>query len=157
MKTTPFQLLHRIMQFVTIISMIYCIGCSNVIDDMLNDTSEPPDTGEPSNRDSDVVGDQWIIADLSIKEIELLITESKPVQVTVEVIGYLPDSCTVHHETHQAREGNTITIQMTTKRPKDSVCATVVTEYQEQVFIGTFPAGDYKVVVNGVEQKFRVD
>ena len=151
MKTTPFQLLHRIMQFVTIISMIYCIGCSNVIDDMLNDT------GEPSNRDSDVVGDQWIIADLSIKEIELLIAESKPVQVTVEVIGYLPDSCTTHHETHQTREGNTITIQMTTIRPKDSVCAAVVTEYQEQVFIGTLPAGDYAVIVNGVEEQFRVD
>ena len=138
-------------QFTTIITIIYCIGCSNIIDDILNDT------GEPSSGDIDALDDQWIIADMPIVEIELLLAESDPVQVTVEVPGYLPDSCTAHHETHQAQEGNTITIQITTIRPKDTACATVVTEYQEQVFIGALPAGDYKVIVNGVEQEFRVD
>ena len=138
-------------QFTTIITIIYCIGCSNIIDDILNDT------GEPSSGDIDALDDQWIIADMPIVEIELLLAESDPVQVTVEVTGYLPDSCTAHHETHQAQEGNTITIQITTIRPKDTACATVVTEYQEQVFIGALPAGDYKVIVNGVEQEFRVD
>ena len=151
MKTTRFLLLHRIMLFATIISIIYCIGCSNLIDDILKDTSEP------SNGDIDVVDDRWIIADMPIKEIEVLLAESEPVQVTVEVTGYLPDSCTTHHETHQAGKGYTIFIQMTTIRPKDSVCAAVVTEYQEGVFIGTLPAGDYTVIVNSVEQKFRVD
>ena len=94
---------------------------------------------------------------MPIQEIEVLLAESDPVQVTVEVSGWLPDSYTAHHETHQRREGNTITIQITTIRPKDTACAAVVTGYQEQVFIGTFPAGDYKVVVNGMEQEFRVD
>ena len=138
-------------QFTTIITIIYCIGCSNIIDDILNDT------GEPSSGDIDALDDQWIIADMPIVEIELLLAESDPVQVTVEVTGYLPDSCTAHHETHQAQEGNTITIQITTIRPKNIACATVITEYQEQVFIGTLPAGDYTVIVNGVEQEFRVD
>ena len=31
------------------------------------------------------------------------------------------------------------------------------TEYQERVFIGTLPAGDYTVIVNDVEEQFRVD
>ena len=145
------KLVHCMVQFTTIITIIYCIGCSNIIDDILNDT------GEPSSGDIDALDDQWIIADMPIVEIELLLAESDPVQVTVEVTGYLPDSCTAHHETHQAQEGNTITIQITTIRPKDTACATVVTEYQEQVFIGALPAGDYKVIVNGVEQEFRVD
>ena len=83
--------------------------------------------------------------------------ESAPVQVIVEVTRYLPDSRTVHHETRQGQAGNIVTIQITTIRPKDTACAAVVTEYQEQVFIGTFPADDYKVVVNGMEQEFRVD
>ena len=145
------KLVHCMVQFTTIITIIYCIGCSNIIDDILNDT------GEPSSGDIDALDDQWIIADMPIVEIELLLAESDPVQVTVEVTGYLPDSCTAHHETHQAQEGNTITIQITTIRPKDTACAAVVTEYQERIFIGTLPAGDYKVVVNGVEQEFRVD
>ena len=142
---------HCMVQFTTIISIIYCIGCSNIIDDILNDT------GEPSSGDIDALDDQWIIADMPIKEIEVLLAESAPVQVSIEVTGYLPDSCTAHHETHQEQAGNIVTIQITTIRPKDTACATVVTEYQERIFIGTLPAGDYKVVVNGVEQEFLVD
>ena len=150
MNATRYQFLHRIMLFTTIISTIYCIGCSNIIDDILKDT------GEPSNGDIDVIDDQWIIADMPIVEIEVLLAESDPVQVSVKVTGYL-DGCTTHHETHLTREGNTITIQMTTIRPKDITCVAIVTEYQEQVFIGTLPVGDYKVIVNHVEQEFHVD
>ena len=98
-----------------------------------------------------------IIADMPIKEIDVLIEESDPVQVSINVVGYLSDSCTAHHETHQGREGNTITIQITTIRPADAVCAAVVTEHQEVVALGTLPAGDYKVIVNDMEQEFRVD
>lgn len=141
---------HCIAQFATIIAVICCIGCAN-IDDILNGI------GEPSNGNNDGVDNQSIIADMPISEIEVLLAESDPVQVTVEVNGWLPDSCTTHHETHQAQEGNTITIQITTIRPKDFACATVVTEYQEQISIGTLPAGDYTVKVNGMEQQFRVD
>ena len=151
MKTIRYQLVHRMVQFTTIITAICCIGCANFVDDILNDT------GDPSSTDSDVGDNQFIVADMPIQEIEVLLAESDPVQVTVAVTGWLPDSCTAHHETHQGREGNTITIQITTIRPKDLACATVVTEYQEQVFIGTLPAGDYTVIVNGVEQEFHVD
>ena len=151
MKTIRFQLLHRMVQFTTIITAICCIGCADFVDDILNDT------GDPSSTDSDVSDNLLIIADMPIQEIVVLLAESEPVQVTVEVTGWLPDSCTAHHETHQGREGNTITIQITTIRPKNLACATVVTEYQEKVFIGTLPAGGYKVIVNGMEQNFRVD
>ena len=150
MKTTRFQLLHRMMLFAAIISAICCIGCAD-IDDIFNNIDEP------SNGDSNGVDNQSIIADMPIAEIEVLLAESDPVQVTVQVNGWLPDSCTEHHETHLTQEENTITIQITTIRPKDFACATVVTEYQEQVFIGTLPAGDYTVIVNNVEQQFRID
>lgn len=141
---------HCIAQFATIITVIYCIGCAN-IDDILNGINKP------SNGDSDDVDNQLIIADMPIAGIEVLLAASDPVQVTVEVNGWLPDSCTAHHETHQEQEGNTITIQITTTRPRDFACATVVTEYQENVSIGTLPAGDYTVIVNDVEQQFRLD
>ena len=98
MKTIRFQLLHRMVQFTTIITAICCIGCANFVDDILNDT------GDPSSTDSDVSDNLLIIADMPIQEIEVLLAESDPVQVTVEVTGWLPDSCTAHHETHQGRE-----------------------------------------------------
>ena len=144
MKTTRFQLLHHIVQFAAVISAICFTGCAN-IDDILEDIEVPPEENGT------------IIANIPIAEIEVLLAESHPVQVTVEVNGWLPDSCTTHHETHQTQEGNTITIQITTIRPKDFACATVVTEYQERVSIGTLPAGNYIVIVNDVEQQFRVD
>ncbi len=148
MKTMRFQFLYRIMLFATIIGIIYCAGC-----DVINEIITAPD--EPSN--GDAVDDQSIIADMPIKKIEVLLAESDPVQVTILVVGYLSDSCTAHHETHHEQEGNTITIQMTTIRPADAVCAAIVTEHQAQFAIGTLPAGDYKVIVNDVEQEFRVD
>ena len=144
MKTTRFQLLHCIVQFAAVISAICFTGCAN-IDDILEDIGAPPE------------GDGTIIANMPIQEIEVLLAESDPVQVTVEVNGWLPDSCTAHHETHLTQEENTITIQITTTRPKDFACATVVTEYQERISIGTLPAGDYKVIVNDIAQQFRVD
>ena len=151
MKTTRYQFVSCIVQLTTIISVICCIGCANFIDDVLDDI------GEPSNGDTDVIDDQSIINDMPIHAVEVLLAESQPVQVTVEVTGWLADSCTAHHETHQTREGNTITIQITTIRPKGFACATVVTEYQEQVSIGALPAGDYTVIVNDIEQQFRID
>ena len=144
MKTSRFQLLHCIMLFATLISTIYCIGCAD-INDILKSISEPPEEDGVS------------IADMPIGEIEVLLAESHPVQVTIEVNGWLPDSCTTHHETHLTQEGNTITIQITTIRPKGFACATVATEYQERVSIGTLPAGDYIVIVNNVEQEFRIE
>lgn len=151
MKTARVKSRHCIMLLATIIGVMYWISCANVIDDVLDDIDEP------SDGDSDDIDNQSIIADMPIQGIEVILAESDPVQVSVKVTGGLPDSCTVYHETHQARIGNTITIQITTMRPKDAFCATVVTEYQEKVVIGALPAGDYTVIVNSVEQEFRVN
>ena len=144
MKTTCFQLLHRMTQIGAIISVLCFTGCAN-FDDFLENIAGPPE------------GDGVIIGDMPIAEIEVLLAESDPVQVSVEVTGWLPDSCTEHHETHLTQEENTIAIQITTIRPKDFACATVVTEYQERISIGTLSEGDYKVIVNDVEAEFRVD
>ena len=140
---------QQILWFVTILILTHCVGCLNVIDKILDNGDEP------SNGDS--VDDSWIITDMPVRDVVVLIAESLPVQVSVEVIGYLPDGCTTRHETHQSREGDTVTIQMTLKRSKDRICTKVVTDIRERIYIGTFPPGDYLVIVNGVKKKFRVD
>lgn len=144
MRTTRFQRLDRLMLFVTIISMISCIGCSDSIDDILKgvDRDAEPD---------------YEIVDSSIDEIEILLLESQPVQVTVVVSGFFPNGCYSSHETHQTREGNTITLQMTDIHHLGVLCTQAVIEYETQVDIGIFAPGDYKVIVNGIAQEFRVD
>jgi len=140
MKKNRFQMPQQILPLVALLSLSHCIGCMNAIDKILDGGDEG-----------------WTIVDMPVRDVSVLIAESQPVQVTVEVIGYLPDGCTTRHETQQSREGNTVTIQMTMKRSKDKICTKVVTDIREQINIGTFAPGDYVVMVNDLKKKFRVD
>ena len=89
------------------IAFVCLVGCAEVIDDII---ASNPDILLP---------DDGIIEDAHIQSVEIRIAESFPVQVFVEVIWISPDACTLPHETSEARDGNTITIQMTTIRPKE--------------------------------------
>lgn len=149
MKIFRFQMPQQMLWLVTTLILTHCVGCLNLIDKILDDADEPPN-GDGGN-------DSWIVTDMPVRDVVVLIAESLPVQVTVEVIGYLPDGCTSQHETHQSIEANTVTIQMTMKRRKARICTKVVTDIRERIHIGTFPPGDYRVIVNGVKRKFRID
>ena len=98
----------------------------------------------------------YAIDDLPIQNVTVAILESFPPQVNLLIEGYLTDGCTTLHETAERRDGNTIHVQITTKRPKDFFCAAVVTEIQPVVALGFFDPGMYKVIVNGVEVEFEI-
>ena len=97
-----------------------------------------------------------IVNDLPIQKVSVAILESFPVQVSLMIEGYLADACTTLHETTERREEDTIHVQVTTKRPKDLACATVITEIEHVVPLGTFDPGLYKAIVNDVEVEFEV-
>ena len=63
-KTIRFQLLHRIIQFAAVISAMCCIGCADIVDDILENMGTP------------LEGDGTIIANMPIAEIEVLLAES---------------------------------------------------------------------------------
>ena len=137
MKTTQIGILC--------LAFVCLVGCADFIDDI-----------DGWNPDILAPGD-GIIEEAQIQSVEIRIAESFPVQVFVAVIGIAPDACTIPYETHETRDGNTITIQMTTIRPKDAVCAAVITEYMEVIPLGRFLTGDYTVIVNGVKREFHID
>ena len=60
-----------------------------------------------------------------IHEVQVNIAESYPPQVMVHIKGGLSDSCTTFHELTTERSGNTINIEVTTQRPRDTACAQV--------------------------------
>jgi len=102
--------------------------------------------------------EEFIIADMPINDISVEILESFPLQVHIMVNGYLSDSCTTLNEITQQRDENVIKVHITTKRPKDEICAQVITEVEERIPIeGTFLPGQYKVIVNEVEKEFELD
>jgi len=97
-----------------------------------------------------------LIEPLPVESVSLQVMESSPVQVTLEIEGILRDSCTELHETTQAREGNAVTVTVTTVRPKDAFCAEAITMITHRVQLdGNFPPGRYTVTVNGVKTAFE--
>ena len=101
--------------------------------------------------------EKFIIADMPIKDISVMILESFPLQIHIVVNGFLRDGCTELNEITQQRDGNTIRVHITTKRPKDALCIQVITEIQERVPLeGGFLPGRYKVIVNDVEKEFEI-
>ena len=101
--------------------------------------------------------ENFIVADLPINNISVEILESFPVQIHVVVDGMLNDGCTTLNEITQRREGNTVHLRITTKRPKDAICIQVITDIQERIPLeGGFLPGRYKIIVNGVEKEIKI-
>jgi len=99
----------------------------------------------------------FIIEDLPINDVDINLMESFPVQISLVIKGYLKDSCTKLNEITQKLDGNTIYVHITTKRPKDAMCALVITEIKERVSIkGGFLPGHYKLVVNDFVKEFDI-
>ena len=106
---------------------------------------------------SGIEGAEYIIADMPINDFSVQILESFPLQVHLAVAGFLRDSCTILNETTQRREGNTVHVHITTKRPKDAMCAQVITEVTIRISLeGGFLPGHYRVIVNDVVKEFDI-
>jgi len=99
----------------------------------------------------------FIIDDMPVDDISIQLLESFPLQVHIEVNGILNDGCTTINEITQKRDGNTINIKITTKRPQDAVCIQVAKLVTERIALeGGFLPGHYKLIVNGVEKEFDI-
>ena len=91
-----------------------------------------------------------------IHEIRVNIAESYPQQVFVYIKGGLADSCTTFHELTTKRSGNTISIEVTVKRPKNSICAQVYGYFEKNENLGIdFTSGEtYTINVNDETTSF---
>jgi inhibitor of cysteine peptidase len=99
-----------------------------------------------------------IIKPAIVNDIDIQILESFPVQVRVIARGDLSDSCTEIGEIKTSREGNSFSVNITTSRPADIVCAQVVTPFEEIISLDVvgLKAGSYTVDVNGVRDTFEL-
>ena len=113
-----------------------------------------PNAPEP---DPALVDPNLEIKEIQIDSVGVLVRESAPPQVAIEVKGILGDGCAALHEVKQQREGNTITVSITATRPKDAMCTMIAKVYDENINLdGDFTPGEYTVIVNGVEQTFKI-
>lgn len=91
-----------------------------------------------------------------IHEVRVNIAESYPPQVFVYIQGGLSDGCTTFHEIAQDRDGNVITMKVTTQRPRDKVCTQAYGYFGKNVNLGTdFISGEnYNIRVNDKMETF---
>ncbi len=93
---------------------------------------------------------------LQVTNVDVLIAESYPPQISVSVTGIIPDSCTTVKQPEVTNDGADFTITIMGERPTGMVCAQVATTYQHSVALGTLDPGKYTVTVNGVSKDFTV-
>lgn len=93
-----------------------------------------------------------------ITGVEVILTESEPVQVTAVVNGDLADGCTQLNGTEINRVDNTFYISFKSIWPAHEMCSEATVPFTESVQLDTtgLPAGDYVVVVDKVQATFTL-
>ncbi|WP_158599192.1 protease inhibitor I42 family protein [Methanohalophilus sp. RSK] len=103
---------------------------------------------------------EYIYGTANVDNIEILVMESFPVQISVQATGYLSDGCTVIDEANITTEktGNTFNIDIPTKRPKDAMCTQALVPFEINVPLDVYglEKGNYTVDVNGVQDSFEL-
>jgi hypothetical protein len=95
----------------------------------------------------------------NISKIQLIRQEGFPVQISVKINGVLPDTCTTFKNIDQRRKDYLFTINLVTQRSTTETCNSSEAPFELEVPLELegIPAGEYKVKVNGVEDKFKLD
>ncbi len=94
-----------------------------------------------------------------LDEISVTVIETNPVQVELEVTGSRSNPC-VDVDTIVTRKGNTFYVVLTETPLQTLVaCAQVIDPYQDTIPLDVkdLPAGNYQVLVNGLEIDFDLD
>jgi hypothetical protein len=113
------------------------------------------DPDDASNGDVDV-DDEYRVERVSIDSVDVRIAESYPVQIFVDVNGYLPDPCWNAMEPSVEQDGNRFEVEIVAERKADEMCPQVIEDYEYVIALGSPDPGDYVINVNGVEQAFEV-
>lgn len=95
-------------------------------------------------------GDDILIRPAAIEDVKVVLTQSYPPQVFVSFKVGLPDTCTTFHDSTTQRQDNTITITVTTERPRDAICGQVYRYEDKTVGLGSdfTPGQTYTIKVN---------
>ena len=86
--------------------------------------------------------------------------ESFPVQVSVTVVGNLPDGCTrIVESKAEMIDESTFELQIFTERPEDMMCTMALVPFEETIILDVkgLPAGIYIVKGFGLENSFTFD
>ena len=114
--------------------------------------------------DQEVMGDntnveEFTFAEAHVDEIEIEVLETFPLEVRVTAKGSLSDACTEIDEIVTEQIDDIFFTSITTKRPKEAMCAQVVQDFEETFSLDVegLEKGIYTVDVNGITDIFELE
>lgn len=123
---------------------------------------EAPSTGQPGTSPTapgqPQAPNQTAPGLLTVSQVDVLIMESFPPQITAKVEGWLPDGCSEVGDITQQRNGFTIDVTITIRRLSTGACIAIAPQVSRSIRLnGSFAeSGAYTVRVNGVEKTFTL-
>ena len=94
-----------------------------------------------------------------VESIQIVITESFPVQISVVAKGHLPDNCTLINQVTEERNNNTLIVKiLTTSQPAGKNCTPAAQTFEEIIPLSVvgLKAGIYAVKVNDITDTFEL-
>lgn len=130
-----------------------------------NSLTPPPD--EPVSSDDTPMptrtppGDDVLIEENAmVEEVDILLLESFPLQVNVNVKGNLRNGCMTIHDTWAEQiDETTFEVHIQTSSPVDAICTEALVPFEVNVplDVNGLPAGTYIVKVYDVEREFTFE
>lgn len=143
--------------FIFLILVLLLAACRS--EPEITSTPVPPTNTPALPTPTAVPSGETIRGQAVVDSIELQISQSFPVQVSVIARGELPDGCTQVDEVIQQLSGNTFRVAVGTIRPGDAVCTLAVVPFSQTIplQVAGLDAGTYTVSVNGRTATFTLD
>lgn len=119
------------------------------------ETAAPQPTSTPvATPGAEIPEEEIVTNEAMVETVDVLIMESMPVQVAVEITGNLPDGCTTIDTIEATREGTTFTINIITRRDPLALCTEALVPFGERVSLDVvgLESGTYTVNVIGRDE-----
>ena len=111
---------------------------------LIGETGSPGETEEGENN--------MVRAPITIQEQGLDFDAARVPSAIVQLVGFLPTPCHEFHvDINEPNDANEIHLDVYSLVDPGQNCITVVEEFNEAVELGEYPAGNYRVLVNGVD------
>src|SRR4030095_5459758 len=138
---------------------IFALSACGAVTSSTPDPDSPtmgPNTGSPSEEPADMsYAPQPNDVNLSregifIEEMGLVIRESYPPQISLNMSGNLPTPChALRAIVNEPDAENKINVEVYTVVDPNTMCTQVLKPFTQNIDLGTFPSGHYTVWVNG--------
>jgi len=147
-----------------LVTLMLIVACTPAMEPTISPGDLPPDTAVTSPPQDDLATQQPMESPLLpqpgdsklrrgnvyIQEAGLVIRESYPPQISLNISGELPTPChQLRAEVSEPDLDNKIIVDVYTVVDPELICTQVLKPFSESIDMGTFPSGHYSVWVNG--------